>query len=232
MDQLITRPELLGHLAFLLLAVAFLSAEGYWLRVFAALGFLAAALYFHASGTFGLAGIVWSLALVAFNLAKLLLLLREQNAVRLPASETALLRRVFHGLPDVDIARLLRAGEIQSMPAGSTLARQDAPLAEMFFLLEGRASVAVNKSFVTYLEPGSFIGEIAYLTGNPATADVTVDEDSRLLVFNKIKMAKIMAADEHLSGVLHQVLGKDLAMKMRRTNTRRVLASQVEDPTL
>ena len=97
------------------------------------------------------------------------------------------------------------------------------------FMCRGRANVEVSGKFVTYLEKGTFVGEIAYLTGNPATATVTIDEPSRVLAFSKMKMARVVASDEQISGIMYQLLGRDLAMKMRRTNTRRVLDD--DDPT-
>jgi hypothetical protein len=41
-------------------------------------------------------------------------------------------------------------------------------------------------------------------------------------------MAKVIASDETISGIVYQLLGRDLAMKMRRANTRRVL---LDEPT-
>ena len=93
----------------------------------------------------------------------------------------------------------------------------------LFFLCSGRASVEVNGSFETYLEKGSFIGEIAYLTGNLATATVAIDEPSRVLAFSKQRMAKITSRDSQIAGIIYELLGRDLAQKMRRANTRRVL---------
>jgi CRP-like cAMP-binding protein len=229
MDQMMSLPQIAGHVAMALLAVASLISAAFWTRVLAILAAMSAVLFFQWSGMFGQSGIAWSLAIVVLNLYQLYQLQKEQNQSRLPSEDAAMLRHVFSGLPDADIARLLRAGEVRTAPHGEVLTRQDAPLDSMFFLLQGRATVSINQSFVTYLEPGSFIGEIAYLTGNPATAHVVIEEESRLLVLNKVRIAKMMAADEHLSGVLHQVLGKDLAMKMRRSNTRRVLSNDASE---
>jgi CRP-like cAMP-binding protein len=79
---------------------------------------------------------------------------------------------------------------------GEMLTRQDAAVDALYFLCSGRASVEVNGSFVTYLEKGSFVGEIAYLTNNLATATVVVDEPSRILAFSKLRMAKVTADDK------------------------------------
>jgi CRP-like cAMP-binding protein len=99
----------------------------------------------------------------------------------------------------------------------------------LFFLCSGRASVEVNGSFETYLEKGSFIGEIAYLTGNLATATVVIDEPSRVLAFSKLRMAKVTDRDSRIAGIIYELLGRDLAQKMRRSNTRRVLLQDESD---
>ena len=84
-------------------------------------------------------------------------------------------------------------------------------------------------SFETSLEKGSFIGEIAYLTGNLATATVVIDEPSRVLAFSKLRMAKVTNQDSRIAGILYELLGRDLAQKMRRSNTRRVLLQDESD---
>ena len=108
---------------------------------------------------------------------------------------------------------------------GEMLTRQDAAVDTLYFLCSGRASVEVNGSFMTYLEKGSFVGEIAYLTNNLATATVVIDEPSRILAFSKLRMAKVTADDKQIAGIIYQLLGRDLAAKVRRSNTRRVLVS-------
>jgi len=81
----------------------------------------------------------------------------------------------------------------------------------------------VDGQQVAQLEHGTFIGEIAYLTGNAASARVVMEEAGRLLAFSRVRVAKVTAGDKQISGILYQVLGRDLAQKMRQANTRRVL---------
>jgi CRP-like cAMP-binding protein len=159
---------------------------------------------------------------IGFNFYQIAMLIRERINSRLPEKDAQLLRQSFEGLNDGQISHLLKAAEWQNFEPGDVLTRQDAPLDALYFLCTGRANVEINGSFVTYLERGSFIGEIAYLTGNPATARVTIEEPSRALVFSKMRMAKVLAKDNQVSGILYQLLGRDLAIKMRRSNTRKV----------
>jgi CRP-like cAMP-binding protein len=217
-----------GHLAYILIAVSYYMTSIYWLRVVAVAGLFLEILYFRLSGDNMTTGIAWDAVFILINLYQLLWLVRDRLSLSLPEQDAPLLRDSLSGLDDAQIARLLKAAEWKSFNPGDILTRQDAPLDSLFYLLSGRASVVVNASLITHLERGSFIGEIAYLTGNPATATVTIEEPSRALSFNRVRMAKVIASDETISGIVYQLLGRDLAMKMRRANTRRVL---LDEPT-
>ena len=126
------------------------------------------------------------------------LLVRERASLTLPEKEAPMLRQSFAGLDDAQIARLLKAADWRDAQPGEILTKQDHAVDSLFFLCSGRASVEVNGSFETYLEKGSFIGEIAYLTGNLATATVVIDEPSRVLAFSKLRMAKVTAGTARL----------------------------------
>ena len=228
MTEILTLGDALGHLAYLLIALSYWLTNIYWLRLVAVVGLATEILYFHFAGGNISVGIFWGLVFVAINIFHLALLTRDRLSLRLPPEDAPLLRESLSGLDDSQIARLIKAADWKDCAPGEILTRQDAPVDALFFLCRGRANVEVNGSFVTYLEKGSFIGEIAYLTGNPATATVTVEEPSRLLAFSKMRMAKVVAADDQISGIVYQLLGRDLAMKMRRTNTRRVLTPDDE----
>jgi CRP-like cAMP-binding protein len=197
-----------------------------WLRILAILGLACEIIYFSLTGGSLMVGILWSVLFILINAYQLFWLFLEKINLRLPEKEAPLLREALAGLDDAQISRLLRAADWRDFQAGDVLTRQDAPVDALYFMCSGRANVEVNKSLVTYLEKGSFIGEIAYLTGNPATATVVIDEPSRVLQFSKMRMAKVTAADPQINGIIYQLLGRDLAMKMRRANTRRILEEE------
>jgi CRP-like cAMP-binding protein len=218
--------DLPGHFAFALLGLSYLMTSMYWLRLVAIIGMLVGLLYFSFTGGNLVVGIVWTVLLILINLYQLYWLVRENLSLRLPEKEGPLLREALSGLDDAQISRLLQAAEWKDFQPGDVLTRQDAPVDALYFLCSGRANVEVNRSLVTFLEKGSFVGEIAYLTGNPATATVVIDEAARVLKFSKMRMAKVIAADPQINGIIYQLLGRDLAMKMRRANTRRVLKEE------
>jgi CRP-like cAMP-binding protein len=222
MDTYFPLTDIPAHLSYIIIAISYFLTNVFWLRVAAVVGLFLEILYFRITGTNTSAGIPWDVLFIIINLYQLIWLVRDRLNARLPEKDAMMLRQSFSGLDDAQIAKLLRAADWKDYVQGDVLTRQDAPVDALYYICTGRASVEVDSKFITHLERGSFVGEIAYLTGNPATAKVTIDEPSRTLAFSKMRMAKVMASDNQISGILYQLLGRDLAQKMRRANTRKV----------
>jgi hypothetical protein len=220
--------ELFGHIAYFLLALSYVLTNIFWLRLTAVLSMFFEIAYFYYSGGDLSTGIAWTILFILINAYHLYRLIQDRLSLKLPEKDAPLLREALAGLDDAQINRLLKAAVWKDFAPGEKLTKQDAPLDSLFFLLSGRADVEIDGKPVAFLEKGSFVGEIAYLTGNPATATVVINEQSRALAFSRMRMAKVIAGDDQINGIIYQLLGRDLAMKMRRTNTRRVW---VDEPT-
>jgi CRP-like cAMP-binding protein len=221
MESYFNAVDLPEHLAYIIIAISYFLTNIYWLRVAAVIGLSLEIIYFRLTGVGTTTGLPWDVVLILINLYELFWLTREKLLARLPDADAAMLRNAFGGLDDAQIAKLLKAAEWKTYKPGDVLTRQDAPVDALYYVCTGRANVDVDGKSVAYLESGSFVGEIAYLTGNVATARVTIVEEARTLVFSKMGMAKVMASDRQISGIMYQLLGRDLAAKMRRANTRR-----------
>ena len=223
METLFSPYDLTEHLSFLVIAISYFLTNMFWLRTAAVIGLALEIIYFMLTRQSLTAGLPWDIVFILINFYELALLLRERALAKLPAVDAPLLRRAFEGLDDAQIAKLLRAADWRDVTAGEVITRQDAPVEALYFILSGRAKVEVEGQNVAQLEHGTFIGEIAYLTGNAASARVVMEEAGRLLAFSRVRVAKVTAGDKQISGILYQVLGRDLAQKMRQANTRRVL---------
>lgn len=213
------------HLSYLIIAFSYFLTNIFWLRVAAVIGLCLEILYFRLTGL-GHVGLPWDIVLVLINLYELMWLVKEKLEARLPEADANMLRNAFGGLDDSQISKLLKAATWKTFMPGDVLTWQDAPVDALYYVCTGRAKVDVDGKSVAFLESGSFVGEIAYLTGNVATARVTIVEEARALVFSKMGMAKVMASDRQISGIMYQLLGRDLAAKMRRANTRRFFTGE------
>jgi hypothetical protein len=159
-------------------------------------------------------GILMAILLLAYNAP------RPKLSLRLPEAERELLRSVFTGLDDAQIARLLVAGRFNDIAKGTTLAEENKPLETLFFICAGHVKVTVAGREVAHLEKGNFVGEIAFLTEKPATATVVAEDSVRALVFDRAELNQFFRNEAEVAGLVYQLLGRELAQKIRVSNIR------------
>ena len=157
-------------------------------------------------------GILMAILLLTYNIP------RPKLSLRLPEAERELLRSVFTGLDDAQIARLLVAGRFNDIAKGTTLAEENKPLETLFFICAGHVKVTVAGREVAHFEKGNFVGEIAFLTEKPATATVVAEDSVRALVFDRAELNQFFRNEAEVAGLIYQLLGRELAQKIKVSN--------------
>lgn len=208
-----------GHLSYILIAVSYWLTDIFWLRVVAVVGLSLEIVYFLMSGGDLRAGIGWDLVFIAINLYQLYRLVQERLSLRLPEKDRDLLRKVLAGLNDGQIARLLGAGALYDLPAGTTLAEENEALEKLYFICDGRVSVTISGRAVSQLEGGNFVGEVAFLTERPATATVVAETPLRALAFDRDTLKQFFKNETEVAGLIYQLIGRELAHKIKVSNT-------------
>jgi hypothetical protein len=223
LGTLFSLSNLPGHISYLLIAISYWLTDIFWLRVVAVVGLSLEILYFWHSGGDLRTGMGWDLIFIAINLYQLYRLVKDRMSLRLPEADRDLLRSVFTGLDDAQIARLLIAGEFCDFAGGTTLAEENEALERIFFICSGRARVMIAGREVSHLEKGSFVGEVAFLTDKPATATVIAEGDMRALAFDRGELKQFFDKETQVAGLIYQLLGRELANKIKVSN--RLLAT-------
>jgi len=208
-----------GHLSYLLIAVSYWLTNIFWLRLVAVVGLTLEIVYFWFSGGDLRTGIGWDTVFIAINIYHLYRLLQDRLSLRLPEADKEVLRSALSGLDDSQIARLLLAGEFCEIAPGTTLAEEHEPLDRLFFLCAGRVRVTIAGREVSHLESGSFVGEVAFLTEQPATETVIADAAVRALVFKKDVLNLFFRNEALVAGLIYQLLGRELARKIKVSNS-------------
>lgn len=114
------------------------------------------------------------------------------------------------GSPGLHVwARLEAAGDEAVLPAGTCLADESVPGRQCFALLEGSALAATGGQMVRELEPGSFIGELdqAGRPAPPAGLTVRLTTSSRVLVFDAMRLAALVAGDQDAAAAWCELTG-------------------------
>jgi hypothetical protein len=208
-----------GHVSYFIIAISYWLTNIYWLRVTAVIGLCFEVAYFViVSGSTLYTGIAWDLVFIAINLVHLLRLTRERLRLRLASDDRDLLRTLFEGLDDAQIGMLLNSASWHKAAAGERLTVEGAPVPALMLIAAGQVSVAVGDTVIAQMGPGSFVGEMAFLTGGTASATVTAAHPTRVLHIEHSRLKSLLVIDHQIAAVLHRLLGADLAHKLRARN--------------
>ena len=208
-----------GHLSYVLIAFSYWLTDMFWLRLVAVVGLTLEILYFILSGGDLRTGIGWDLIFIAINAYQIYRLMQDRLSLRLPEPDRELLRSVLSGLDDAQIARLLFTGEFSAIAKGTTLTTENEPLERLFFICAGDVRVSIAGREVSHLQKGNFVGEVAFLTEKPATATVIAEDEVRAIVFERDKLSKFFRNEAEVAGIIYQLLGRELANKIKVSNT-------------
>lgn len=210
--------DLAGHVSYLIIAVSYWLTNIYWLRITAVLGLCFEVAYFVIVSDALYTGIAWDCVFIAINLFHLILLTRDRLRLRSAAGDLDLLRAMFDGLDDAQIGLLLKCASWRDFAHGEKLTTEGLPVEEVMMIVDGQAAVAIADRIIAQISRGAFVGEMAFLTGAPASATVSAMQSLRALCIDQGRLRTLLLTDHQIAAVMHRILGADLVQKLRARN--------------
>ena len=114
---------------------------------------------------------------------------------------------IFDGVDEAALARLVQRLEVGFHPAGTIILKKGDPSAAVYFLLSGRLAVRIQRGnereTVAWMKPPDVFGELSFVTGRPAVADIEVVADARVVHLSKDAI--------HAEPAIEQVVMRGLA---------------------
>jgi serine/threonine protein phosphatase PrpC/CRP-like cAMP-binding protein len=136
------------------------------------------------------------------------------------ARKVEVLRRMplFRHLIYKEILRVLNVTTVREYQPGEEVIKEGTPGDEMFILLRGKLRLHKNEAFITHLQPGAHIGEMALVDRRqPRSASATAEERSRLLGLKRRDFYEIIRKEPQLSVKLLWAFTQVLAERLRKT---------------
>ena len=130
--------------------------------------------------SFRLAPLLWSVLLLLVNLVLLLQFMRGNAQARFTADEEPMLKALLAGLPRARARHFLDQGHWLTGRPGETLIREGEPVTHLFYLAEGEAEVTSGGKAVARCGPGDLVGEVTVLSGENASATITLTQATRM----------------------------------------------------
>ena len=204
------------HVANVLYLTSYLVRDILWLRVltiFAGLSLLP--FYCNCSDHILWAPIGWNALFITVNLVQIGILLRERRPRRMDGPEQELYDKVFSELTPGEFRRLVKLGEWREIEAGTMIIQRDSVVHDIQVLERGALEVRSAGKIIARNEPGQFVGEMSFLSGERATADVVASEPSQVLAWSQESLNKLLDKKPALAYKMRGILGRDVVVKLR-----------------
>jgi signal-transduction protein with cAMP-binding, CBS, and nucleotidyltransferase domain len=126
---------------------------------------------------------------------------------------------LFSVLTDAEKDALKDAVTMQRGKAGDRIIRQGETLDRMFIILKSEAEVRVNGKPVATLTGQPLVGEIEFLDGLSAAADVVLLKETDFIELNFAKLTALMQKQPRLAYVLMREIAEIEARRLRKTTS-------------
>ncbi len=231
LDELLrglTNPvTLFGHFTYFLLIVSMLMRRMVWLRTLAVASGVAKIVY-RAVFVLDPVSVLWETIFVLVNVIQLSIIWYYEYQHRFSADEDHFVSNMPAGIERSSIKRLLALADLNAVGVGETLTREGEPVKTLMYVADGIVKIEHEGRVVAICGPGDYVGELSFLSGNPASATAIVVKPTRILAFDQARLASAFAANPQLRRTLESALNRNLAGKLARSNET---ATGLEVPT-
>ncbi len=203
----------LVYIAFVFDLLGFLARDELWLRLFMlAAGILYIFYYYYAADVPLWDAMITNGALDAVNLIMIAIVLSERTTYTMTREQTEIYGH-FPLMSPGQFRRLMKIGEIVTTVEDQTLTVEGEAPGALYFVLDGPLRMIKGTQEANLL-PGCFIGEIAYLTGNVASAGIRVGSGARFLRWDAAALQRVTRRNPGLRNALLGHFNTDLARKV------------------
>lgn len=124
----------------------------------------------------------------------------------------------FSALPPGDFRKLMLLANRGRRTQGEVLTTVGATVTSLFYVVSGRVEIRKRGS-VFHMHSGNFVGEVAFLTEEDASATTLMAEDGELLSWDVEQLRQRAARDVRFRLALDAVISLDLARKVARAGS-------------
>lgn len=214
------------NLGNLLAVLAFAVRGAITLRALAVIGAAMQALfYFYIADAPIYYGAFWKIVTCVVAMAIILLILRERIG-RQFAAEVRPFAQSLRLLNPGQVEKLIRLADKRVHEDERCILRQGEKPEELYYLMTGSASVQKNGVSLT-VQAGAFLGEIAFVSGGVATADVLIEPSSHYLAWSVDRLNKLLAKDDQIDIALRGLINHDLARKISAQPIQKIQTESV-----
>lgn len=203
------------HVANSLILASFVLKDILWLRLLSVTASTFFITFFYTRPEPLWAGIGWNLLFMSVNLIQIGILFLERRPVYLTEEEQAIHRTLFASLTQQEFAKLLRVADWRDCSEQQQLIVRGEEPDCVLLVSSGGMQVKLSDERVIVLEHCQFAGEMSFLSGECANADVYVLPETRYLCWPKQHLSEVLQKHPNLYATMQVAWSNDLVRKLQ-----------------
>ena len=212
---------LAGHLAFGLIAFSFLVKDILYLRLLSILASLFSVFYNYTIPVEPMwLAINWNIIFVMVNLYHVAMLIYEKRPVHMEPKDKELYETMFKDLTPVEYLKITKIANWKKLSIGTKIITQDARVFNLNLIYNGTVEVQVDGKSVAELKDGQFVGEMSFLTEQPATATCIVKHETELLVWKQKQFKDLLKRNPSLYFTIQSLLSTQVSSNLVSTSKK------------
>ena len=178
--------DIIGHLAFGLIAFSFLVKDIFWLRIMSIAASLFSIFYNYFIPPIPMwIAIFWNGIFIIVNLYHIAILIYEKRPVKMNPKDKELYDTMFKSMSPVEFLKITKIAKWKKFKKNAKMITQSKPVKDLHLIYNGTVDVVVGIEPVAELKDGQFVGEMSFLTEKPATATCIVKHDTECMIWNQ-----------------------------------------------
>ena len=158
--------------------------------------------------------VAWNILFVSINIYKAVRIIRR-DAVTLTADEEAVRAEIFPDLDRRAFLQLWAAGRGDDAPIDERLCAEGSPNNDLFLLTKGEVTVTTRSGLHRSRTATCFIGEMSFLSGDAASADVVAATTISFRRWNQDDLRALQLLNRECSRALQDAMALDITRKLR-----------------
>lgn len=183
-----------------------------WLRILTIAAGVLTLPYFLFQGTYS--AVFWQTAFVSINLFHVVLLIMARRPVRLTKDQQVLHNMVFRNFTTREVRSILEIATWHTGVPNELLIVSGQQEPVLYLVQNGRAEVFQDGQIVAWYGPGAFMGELRFITGQPAVADVVFSTEARYVSWDTVTLRKILKRNSRLKAAFEVLISANIASKL------------------
>jgi CRP-like cAMP-binding protein len=213
------------HTGNVLYLLAYLVRDILWLRILTVVASLSLIVFYFSRDLY--AAITWCSLFTLVNLVQIAMLILERRPVFLGEDEMRLYHKLFRTLTPREFMKLLSIAQWKSAGEGEEILKQGEAVTELNLISSGMGVVAIDGRHIAEVGPNQFVGEMAFLTEQDASASVVAQLPLGYLAWPVDQLRTLFHDAPQIHVKFQGVLGSDLVEKLRHEGISAAHPSQI-----